>query len=156
PFHKKGGRGAGPEGKRPPDRCLRACAPSRPAYPHRAWPVCDRCVTKNIKAPLTIGDALSPFSLRMAGGPCPQFSAQSPRRRPAKSGRRGDLWNSRLLQIDRLVDAAFVERGAPDLVRGLVLGPAEVERGAEAEIDIAHGLERVDELLGVELGTHAF
>src|SRR6478752_430095 len=58
-----------------------------------------------------------------------------------------------LLQFQRGVLAVFVDRRAPDLVRGLVLGAAECQRRAEAETHVAHGLEIVDQLLGVELRT---
>src|ERR1700742_787995 len=58
---------------------------------------------------------------------------------------------SALIQFQRRVLAALVDRGAPDLVRGLVLGAAVAERRAEAEIDVAHRLEIVDQLLGVEV-----
>ena len=38
-------------------------------------------------------------------------------------------------QLDRLIGAGLVERRAPDLVRGLMFGGAEVERGAKTEIE---------------------
>jgi hypothetical protein len=52
-----------------------------------------------------------------------------------------------LLQLDRLVLAGIIDRRAPDLVRGLVLGAAVAELGAEAEVKHAHRLERIDQLL---------
>src|SRR5437763_13935892 len=50
-----------------------------------------------------------------------------------------------LFEFDRLERSGFVERCAPDLVRGLVLGPAVAEPGAESEIEVAHVFERVDQ-----------
>src|SRR3978361_1178674 len=57
------------------------------------------------------------------------------------------------LQFERLIAAAFVKRGAPYLVRRLVLGAAEAERGSETEIEAARRLQRVDQLFRVELGA---
>src|SRR5204863_5832049 len=56
-----------------------------------------------------------------------------------------------LLQLDRLVLAVVVDGRAPDLVRGLMFGAAVAELGAQPEIKLAHGLERIDELFGVEM-----
>ena len=67
--------------------------------------------------------------------------------------RRGDAWNSRLFQFDRLVCPGLVQRRSPDLVRGLVLGATKTKSYAEAEIDAGHGFEGVDQFLGVELWT---
>src|SRR4051812_35575283 len=60
-----------------------------------------------------------------------------------------------LLEFDRLIRAGLVHRRAPDLVRGLVLGPAETERRAEAQIQIAGVFQRVDQPFGVELRAGA-
>src|SRR6187551_1378504 len=54
-------------------------------------------------------------------------------------------------EIERLIASALIERGAPHLVRGLVLGAAEAELGPETEVEITHRLQRVDQLLRIEL-----
>ena len=54
-------------------------------------------------------------------------------------------------QFDGLPLAAFIQRRSPDLVRRLMFGAAKVKWDSEAQIDIAHVLQDVDELFGVEL-----
>src|SRR3954454_2549442 len=61
------------------------------------------------------------------------------------------LSNRPSFNIDWLVRPGFVEGGGPDLVRGLVFRTAETELRANAEIDVVHGFEGIDQLLGIEL-----
>jgi len=56
-----------------------------------------------------------------------------------------------LFEFDCLVLPGFIKRRSPDLVRGLVLSAAKTELGSKAEVEIAHVLQDVDELLGIEL-----
>src|SRR5450631_2114045 len=55
------------------------------------------------------------------------------------------------LQFDGLEFPAFIQRRSPDLVRRLVFGAAKTERDSKTQIEIAHVLQDVDELLGIEL-----
>src|SRR5215510_959662 len=57
----------------------------------------------------------------------------------------------RSLHVDRPERAAVVELRAPDLVRRLVLRHAERQAAADARIEVLDPLERVDQLLGVEV-----
>src|SRR5476649_2820669 len=55
------------------------------------------------------------------------------------------------LQFDGLEFPAFIQRRSPDLVRSLMFGAAKTKRDSKARIEIAHVLQDVDELLGIEL-----
>ena len=55
-------------------------------------------------------------------------------------------------ELERLIAPGFIERRAPYLVRGLMLGAAKPERGPETEVEIARVLKRVDQLFRIELG----
>src|SRR6266567_8204234 len=56
-----------------------------------------------------------------------------------------------LLEFDGLVLAILIQRCSPDLVRRLMFGAAETERCSKTQIQIAHALQRIDQLFGVEL-----
>src|SRR5437667_8488084 len=57
---------------------------------------------------------------------------------------------AKLFKLDGLVLSILIKRRTPDLVRSLMFGAAKVERRSKTQIQVAHALQRVDELLGVE------
>ena len=74
--------------------------------------------------------------------------------------RDGPFWAmaqiSRLFEFDCLVLPGFIKRRSPNLVRGLVLSTAKTKRGSKAQVEIAHVLQDVDQLLGIELRSSTF
>src|SRR6266550_8053088 len=61
-----------------------------------------------------------------------------------------------LFELKGLVFALVVDGRAPDLVRGLVFGAAVAEGSPETHIEIARVLQRVDQLLSLELRACLF
>src|SRR3981081_702910 len=61
-----------------------------------------------------------------------------------------------LFKLDRLVPAVVINRPSPYFVRGLVFGAAITESGSKTHVEIAHSLQDVDELLGIELRYSTF
>src|SRR4051812_21304148 len=65
-------------------------------------------------------------------------------------------WRGFLFQLDRLVAAVVVDRRSPYFVRRLVFCAAKIEGSSEAKIDVAHTLEIIDQLLGIDLRAGPF
>src|SRR5712671_4693947 len=65
------------------------------------------------------------------------------------------LFKFMLFKFNGLVLSVFINRRSPDLVRSLVFGAAKIKWDSKAQIEIAHVLQDVDELLGIELRPRA-
>src|SRR6185369_11464893 len=97
----------------------------------------------------------SPTSAAISAAPSRVWSSRSAERRQRGDAAITGIAAAGSFEIDRLEAPGFVERRAPDLVRSLVIGAGKGERYPEAEVEIARALQRIDELLGIELRAGA-
>src|SRR3569623_2908238 len=77
-----------------------------------------------------------------SGSLAPRQERQRRSRSPSSAAARAKGGSARSVQLDRLGRARLVAACPPDLVRALVLGQREGERGAEAEVDVVVLFER--------------